>query len=91
MPITENLCLMSFCVSQQIEKHYIDGTKEIQFPDQTIKYIFPDGASESVFPDGTVIRVEKNEDKTMTFPNGQKEIHTKQYKVSNFSRYLNDT
>jgi centromere protein J len=80
--VVKTMVLNAF-FSQQTEKHYIDGTKEIQFPDQTIKYIFPDGASESVFPDGTVIRVEKNEDKIMKFPNGQKEIHTKQFKVSN--------
>jgi len=28
--------------------------------------------------------MEKNEDKVMTFANGQKELHTKQFRVSDF-------
>ncbi|XP_072043257.1 centrosomal P4.1-associated protein-like [Amphiura filiformis] len=66
--------------NNQTEKHYPDGTKEITFPDQTIKYLFANGNEESVFADGTVLRVNKNGEKTMEFPNGQREIHTKQYK-----------
>lgn len=78
---------LSFCpplcsTSDQTEKLYPDGTKEITFPDQTVKYIFPNGSEESIFPDGTVIRLEKNGDKTMEFPNGQREIHTNEYKVT---------
>ena len=64
----------------QVEKHYIDGTKEIQFPDQTIKYLFPNGSAESVFLDGTVVHVESNGNKQITFPNGQKEVHTALFK-----------
>jgi len=64
----------------QVEKHYIDGTKEIQFPDQTIKYLFSDGSAESVFLDGTVVHVESSGNKQITFPNGQKEIHTALFK-----------
>lgn len=70
--------------SQQTEKHYPDGTNEITFPDQTIKYLFPNGTEESIFPDGTVIRVEVTGDKVMEFPNGQREIHTQLYKVFYF-------
>ncbi|CAC5419499.1 CENPJ [Mytilus coruscus] len=55
----------------QVEKHYPDGTKEITFADQTIKYLFPNGSEESIFSDGTVIRVEKNGDKTMENGNTQ--------------------
>ena len=75
--------IMSLCCfySKQIEKHYPDGTKEITFPDQTIKYLFPNGLEENVFPDGTIIRIEKNGDKVMEFPNGQREIHNVHYKV----------
>ncbi len=73
-----------FISSNQTEKHYPDGTKEITFPDQIIKYLFPSGVEESIFPDGTVIRVEKSGDKVMEFPNGQREIHTEQYKVRAF-------
>ena len=72
--------LKSFC-SGQVEKHYPDGTKEIIFIDQTVKYLFSNGSSESLFPDGTVERVAANGDKTIEFANGQKEIHTAQYKV----------
>ena len=68
--------------SNQTEKLYPDGTKEITFTDQTIKYVFPNGSEESIFPDGTVIRLDKNGDKTMEFPNGQREIHTQEYKVN---------
>jgi len=64
----------------QVEKHYIDGTKEIQFPDQTIKYLFPNGSAESVFLDGTIVHVESNGNKQITFPNGQKEVHTALFK-----------
>ena len=70
------------CCSNQVEKHYPDGTREISFPDNTIKYLFPSGIEESIFEDGTVIRVEKNGDKTMEFPNGQREVHTADYKVT---------
>jgi len=66
--------------NQQTEKHYPDGTKEISFPDHTIKYLFPNGSEESIFPDGTVIRLESNGQRTMEFPNGQRELHTQQYK-----------
>jgi len=64
----------------QVEKHYIDGTKEIQFPDQTIKYLFSNGSAESVFLDGTIVHVDSTGDKQITFPNGQKEVHTALFK-----------
>ena len=67
--------------SQQVEKHYTDGTREIVFPDQTIKFLYPGGGEESVFTDGTVIRLDKNGDKVLEFPNGQREVHTELYKV----------
>ena len=67
-------------VSGQVEKHYVNGTKEIQFSDQTIKYLFPDGSAESVFLDGTIVRAESNGNKQITFPNGQKEVHTALFK-----------
>ena len=76
--MTKDICIRSL----QTEKHYPDGTHEITFPDQTIKYLYPSGAEESVFPDGTVVKVDKQGSRTMDFPNGQREIHTKQYKVN---------
>lgn len=68
-------------LSNQTEKHYPDGTKEITFPDQTIKYLFQNGGEECVFPDGTLLRVAPDGDRTMEFPNGQREIHTAHCKV----------
>ena len=77
-----------FCLSsKQIEKHYPDGTKEIIFPDQTIKYLYPNGAEECVFSDGTIQKVSVDGERTIEFPNGQRETHTKYYKVSE-SRFL---
>ncbi|XP_017932839.2 centromere protein J-like [Manacus vitellinus] len=62
------------------EKHYPDGTQEIVFPDHTVKCLYSDGLKETFFPDGTVVKVEKNGDKIVIFSNGQKEIHTAQFK-----------
>ncbi|XP_068786395.1 centromere protein J [Struthio camelus] len=64
----------------QIEKHYPDGRKEITFPDQTIKNLFLDGQEESIFPDGTIVRVQRDGSKTIEFNNGQRELHTSQFK-----------
>ncbi|KAL0967412.1 hypothetical protein UPYG_G00251920 [Umbra pygmaea] len=66
--------------NKQIEKLHPDGKREIVFPDQTIKYIYPDGREESVFPDGTVVKLSESGEKTVEFNNGQREIHTSQYK-----------
>ncbi|NXT67183.1 CENPJ protein, partial [Chaetops frenatus] len=62
------------------EKHYPDGKKEITFPDQTIKNLFTDGQEESIFPDGTIVRVQRDGSKTIEFNNGQRELHTSQFK-----------
>ncbi|KAJ7416252.1 centromere protein J [Pitangus sulphuratus] len=64
----------------QIEKHYPDGKKEITFPDQTIKNLFTDGQEESILPDGTIVRVQPDGSKTIEFNNGQRELHTAQFK-----------
>ncbi|NWX52687.1 CENPJ protein, partial [Steatornis caripensis] len=64
----------------QIEKHYPDGKKEITFPDQTIKNLFTDGQEESIFPDGTIVRIQRDGTKTIEFNNGQRELHTSQFK-----------
>ncbi|XP_014060628.2 uncharacterized protein si:ch211-140l13.3 isoform X1 [Salmo salar] len=66
--------------NKQIEKHHPDGKREIVFPDQTIKYLYPDGREESIFPDGTVVKLSESGEKTVEFNNGQREIHTSQYK-----------
>ncbi|XP_037655610.1 centromere protein J isoform X2 [Choloepus didactylus] len=66
--------------SGQIEKHFPDGRKEITFPDQTIKNLFADGQEESIFPDGTIVRVQCDGNKIIEFNNGQRELHTAQFK-----------
>ena len=78
--ITIHFASLSF--SKQVEKHYRDGTKEIIFPDQTIKYLYPNGEEEYVFSDGTIQKVNVEGERTIEFPNGQRETHTKCYKVS---------
>ncbi|XP_053918306.1 centromere protein J-like [Cuculus canorus] len=71
--------------NSQIERHYPDGTQEIVFPDQTVKRLYSDGFKETFFPDGTVVKVEKNGDKIVVFSNGQKEVHTAQFKRREYS------
>ncbi|XP_008822575.1 centromere protein J isoform X2 [Nannospalax galili] len=66
--------------SGQIEKHFPDGRKEITFPDQTIKNLFADGQEESIFPDGTIVRVQRDGNRIIEFNNGQRELHTAQFK-----------
>lgn len=39
------------------------------------------GEEESVFPDSTVQKLMPNGNRTIEFPNGQKEVHTKEFKV----------
>ncbi len=46
------------------------------------------GAEETVFADGTIQNLDINGDKTISFPNGQREIHTQNYKVSFFKSFL---
>ena len=67
--------------SNQIEKHYPDGTKEIIFPDETVKYLYQSGAEECVFADGTVERISEDGSRIVEFPNGQRETYTKLFKV----------
>ncbi|NWX38068.1 CENPJ protein, partial [Notiomystis cincta] len=69
--------------NNQIEKHYPDGTQEIVFPDHTVKCLYSDGLKETFFPDGTVVKVESksyNGDKIVVFSDGQREIHTAQFR-----------
>ncbi|CAH3160393.1 unnamed protein product [Porites evermanni] len=70
----------SLSFSKQVEKHYREGTKEIIFPDQTIKYLYPNGAEECVFSDGIIQKVNVEGERTIEFPNGQRETHTKCWK-----------
>ena len=73
-----NLCSSS----QQTEKLFPDGRKEVRFPDGTVKRVQPGGEEESVFPDGTVQRLLANGDMVIEYTNGQRECHTADYKVA---------
>uniref|UniRef100_A0A672PK49 Centromere protein J C-terminal domain-containing protein n=1 Tax=Sinocyclocheilus grahami TaxID=75366 RepID=A0A672PK49_SINGR len=66
--------------NNQREKHHPDGTREISFPDGTVKILHSDGREESIFPDGTVVKISQHGEKVVEFANGQREIHTSQYK-----------
>ncbi|XP_016353275.1 centromere protein J-like [Sinocyclocheilus anshuiensis] len=66
--------------NNQREKHHPDGTREISFPDGTVKILHSDGREESIFPDGTVVKISQHGEKMVEFANGQREIHTSQYK-----------
>ncbi|NXY17956.1 CENPJ protein, partial [Atrichornis clamosus] len=66
--------------NNQIEKHYPDGTREIVFPDHTVKRLYSDGLKETFLPDGTVVKIEKNGDQVVVFSDGQREIHTAQFR-----------
>jgi hypothetical protein len=67
--------------SGQCEKHFPNGTKEITFPDQTLKMVHPSGEEETHFPDGTLQKTLPDGDMTLFYANGQKEIYTKEFKV----------
>ncbi|KAL1254028.1 hypothetical protein QQF64_016257 [Cirrhinus molitorella] len=66
--------------NNQREKLHPDGTREISFPDGTVKILHCDGREESIFPDGTVVKISQHREKVVEFSNGQREIHTAQYK-----------
>lgn len=70
-----------YSLSGQCEKHYSSGTKEITFPDNTLKYVHPSGEEETNFPDGTVQKVLPDGNMTLFYANGQREIYTKEFKV----------
>lgn len=61
------------------EKVFPDGSKEILFPDGTVTSL-RDGQEETVFPDGTLVCVARNGDKTIVFSNGQRDVHTAEFK-----------
>jgi centromere protein J len=46
-----------------------------------VKYLYTSGAEECVFSDGTVERISVDGERIVEFPNGQRETHTKLFKV----------
>lgn len=78
--------------SGQIEKRFPSGATEIVFPNGCRRCTSPSGTEEVCFPDGTMLLTNPSrEEKILTLPNGQKEIHTKEHKVFNikFTIYEN--
>lgn len=60
-------------LNRQLEKHFPDGTKEITFPDGTLKCVFAE-EEESIFPDGTVQRVNRETGVSVVeFPDGTRD------------------
>ena len=53
----------------QSENHYPNGTKEIWFPNQTVKYIYPNGEEESMSPNSSVQKLLSNGDCTIHLAN----------------------
>uniref|UniRef100_A0A1X7TNW4 Centromere protein J C-terminal domain-containing protein n=1 Tax=Amphimedon queenslandica TaxID=400682 RepID=A0A1X7TNW4_AMPQE len=64
----------------QSETHYRNGSKDIIFPDGTIRHVLPSGEEKIKFSDGVTQRVLTNGDKIIDFPDGQRETHTSLYK-----------
>ena len=76
------MILTEFYFSGQEEIRYPNGTLQISFADGSVKRIDVDGTENINFPDGTKAIIKSNDDKTLLLPNGQKETHTKGYKVN---------
>ncbi|XP_049529892.1 uncharacterized protein LOC125948148 [Anopheles darlingi] len=67
----------------QTQHRFKDGSTEVHFPNGSICTTNPnsaDIAEEWKYPDGTTMIIRKNDDKEITLPNGQVEIHTKAHK-----------
>lgn len=71
--------------SKQSEKIFPGGMRHVTYPDGTSKCIFPDGSEESVAANGTIVQIDADGKETVKFSNGQTEIHTNEYRVSQIS------
>merc|ERR1719376_409626 len=65
--------------NNQVERHFLDGSKHIKFADGSSKLMRLDGYEETTLPDGTKMKVHNGE-KVIEFANGQVETHTPDYK-----------
>lgn len=80
--ITYNVLFLFTIISGQIECRQKDGTKEVTYPNATVRTCFPDGNEEWVFQDGLVVKVDSQlGEKVLLLPNGQREVHTKEHMV----------
>lgn len=70
--------------SGQIEHRFKDGSTEVHYQNGSIRITNPnwtdDTKEEWRLPDGVNIKILNNESKILTFPNGQREIHTANHK-----------
>ncbi|XP_055635311.1 cingulin [Toxorhynchites rutilus septentrionalis] len=67
----------------QTEHRFKDGSTEVHFPNGSIRTTNSnntDIAEEWKYVDGSTVVIKKNDDKVITLPNGQVEIHTKLHK-----------
>ncbi|XP_054278119.1 centromere protein J-like [Macrosteles quadrilineatus] len=64
----------------KIEKRHVDGTVEIVYSNNNKKISYPNGSQEIIYTDGTRLRIEADKTQILTLPNGQKEIHTAEWK-----------
>lgn len=66
-----------------MEKHFEDSSSEISYPNGTVYNVDSSGEEKWTHVDGTIIIENKEKgEKKILFANGQKEIHTLEYKVS---------
>ena len=77
-----NYTLTLLLCSGQLEYHYPNGCKDINFPDGTVKHILLHGEEKIEFADGNIQHTFANGNRTIEFPDGRRDIHTKEYKVS---------
>lgn len=67
-----------------MEHRYKDGTVEVHYQNGSIRITNSNWTDETKeewrLPDGTNIKILINESKILTFPNGQREIHTANHK-----------
>lgn len=75
-------------LSGQKEKKFKDGKKEIACANGTLVTTFPDGREEILYTDNSKIITTNEGEKILVLPNGQREFHTKDHKVSMMSPFL---
>ncbi|KAK4878519.1 hypothetical protein RN001_011025 [Aquatica leii] len=63
----------------QIERRYKTGACEVDYPNNMKRKIHADGTEDIFYPDGTIVNIQDDK-RTITLPNGQKEVHTEDYK-----------
>lgn len=75
--------------SGQTEKHYKDGKVEIEYVDGKKHTVYPDRKEIWNYLDGSVLTVDPNGHREFVLLNGQREIHTKEFKVRSLFKFVN--